>query len=139
MVSFKDRVKRLAHDFMHRALTFRALRPILARMSTPVQVNPVDGVIEEIRVAMARRRWRQADLARAIGEAEPWVSRRLNGKAEITVGELFRFAEALKVPVQALLPQGNLHTAAEHRCTSRRAGLAAPRQPIRRRLLAIAA
>lgn len=75
-------------------------------MTTPVRVtpSPVDGVIEEIRVAMARRRWNQRALADAVGEPEHWVSRRLNRRVDISVGELFRIAEALGVSAQSLLP-----------------------------------
>lgn len=75
-------------------------------MSTPVRVtpSPVDGVIEEIRVAMARRRWSQRDLAKAVGEAEHWVHRRLTGKVDISLGELYRIADALGVSARSLLP-----------------------------------
>ncbi len=74
-------------------------------MSAPSKPRGHDeAVIEEIRVAMARRRWRQSELARQLGVSEVWVSRRLTGKTDISVGELYRIAEALGVTVFDLLP-----------------------------------
>jgi len=76
-------------------------------MTTPVRVTPssVDGVIEEIRVVMVRRKMTQHLLAQKVGEGDPWVHRRLTGRAEITVRELYRIAEALGADVRELLPR----------------------------------
>lgn len=57
---------------------------------------------------MARKRWRQSDLARALDETEAWVSRRLSGKMDLSIGELYRVAEALDVTVFDLLPRGRV-------------------------------
>jgi transcriptional regulator with XRE-family HTH domain len=76
-------------------------------MTTPVRVttSPVDGVIEEIRVAMVRRKMTQHSLAQRVGEGDPWVHRRLTGRAEITLKDLYRIADALGVDVRTLLPE----------------------------------
>lgn len=76
-------------------------------MTTPVRVTPpeIDGVIEEIRVAMVRRRMTQHALADKVGEGDPWVHRRLTGRAEITVRDLYRMAAALGVSPRSLIPE----------------------------------
>jgi transcriptional regulator with XRE-family HTH domain len=68
-------------------------------MSQPLQ----DAVAEEIRVALARRRMTQADLARALGKSPPWVSMRLSGQITFDVSDLELIAAGLKVPVTSLL------------------------------------
>jgi DNA-binding Xre family transcriptional regulator len=64
-----------------------------------------EAVAEEIRVAMVRRRWRQSDLASALGTNEAWLSRRLAGKTDLSIDDLARIAAVLEVPVTELLPR----------------------------------
>jgi transcriptional regulator with XRE-family HTH domain len=77
-------------------------------MNSPVRVTrePIDVVIEEIRVAMTRKRWTQRDLARELEVNEHWVYRRLSKAADISVVDLFRIAEALGVKARDLIPEG---------------------------------
>ena len=78
-------------------------------MSAPVDAKrETDAVLEEIRVMLARRRWKQSDLARHLQVSEVWVSRRLSGKTDISVGELYRIARVLEVTVFDLLPRSPL-------------------------------
>jgi transcriptional regulator with XRE-family HTH domain len=78
-------------------------------------VSPIDGVIEEIRVAMARKRWRQSDLARELEVTEAWVSRRLAAKVPLTIDDLYRFAAALGVATHDLLPEQRVTHEQPHR------------------------
>jgi len=64
-------------------------------------------VATEIRVAMARADMRQAQLARAIGKTEQWLSVRLRGRQPITVNDLDLIAEALGVNVIDLIPSAS--------------------------------
>jgi transcriptional regulator with XRE-family HTH domain len=60
-------------------------------------------VAAEIRAILARRRWRQTQLAERLGVHEMWVSRRLRGVNAITVDDLERIADALGMkPVELL-------------------------------------
>lgn len=60
--------------------------------------------IEEIRVAMTRRRVSGRELARRLGVSQPWVSYRLTGETPITLADVEKIAAALDVPVSVLLP-----------------------------------
>jgi transcriptional regulator with XRE-family HTH domain len=62
-------------------------------------------VAEEIRVAMARKRMNQSELARHIGVSVPWVNDRLNGLTEIKLNDLPRIAAALGVSIISLIPE----------------------------------
>lgn len=61
-------------------------------------------VAQEIDSVRGRKRWSQAQLARAIGKTEMWVSLRLRGKQEIGTNDLALIAKALDVDVHDLLP-----------------------------------
>ena len=50
---------------------------------------------EVLRLHNARDRVRQEDVARAIGRTQPYVSLRINGKAGLTVDELFAWTALL--------------------------------------------
>lgn len=52
---------------------------------------------------MARRRIKQAQLARMLGQNDQWVSVRINGYQEIGLNDLDRIAAALGVQPAALL------------------------------------
>lgn len=54
---------------------------------------------------MARRRSNQSKLAAKLGVTEPWVSRRLNGKTDLTIEDLYRIAAVLEVDAVELLPR----------------------------------
>jgi hypothetical protein len=56
-------------------------------------------VAAEIRAWMGRREMNQADVARALGENEMWVFRRIRGKQQMTVADIERIAKVLRVPV----------------------------------------
>jgi transcriptional regulator with XRE-family HTH domain len=61
-------------------------------------------VAEEVRAWLGRRRMSQAQLARAIGQSQMWVSDRLRGIQPISLDDLQRFASALDLTVHDLLP-----------------------------------
>lgn len=61
-------------------------------------------VAQEIDSVRGRKRWSQAQLARAIGKTEMWVSLRLRGKQPIDMNDLALIARALEVGVHDLLP-----------------------------------
>lgn len=63
-----------------------------------------EGVAEEIRSLMARRRISGVRLASEIGRTQAYVSRRLVGEVAFDVDDLERIARVLGVSVQALLP-----------------------------------
>jgi transcriptional regulator with XRE-family HTH domain len=97
--------------------------------------RPVDGVIDEIRVGMTRKRWSQRDLARELGENETWVSRRIRGEVDLTLMELFQIAEALGVKARDLIPDGEPVWEATREVVSRPpsypVGKSAPRRALR--------
>jgi transcriptional regulator with XRE-family HTH domain len=62
-------------------------------------------VATEIRVAMARADMKPAELARAIGRTDQWLSVRLRGKQTITIGDLALIARALAVEARSLIPE----------------------------------
>lgn len=74
-------------------------------------------VIEEVRVAMARQRINQVELAARMHVAQPWISRRLGGKTPITLEDVERLAEGLRLDVNDLLAPGSR----QERSDSRRA------------------
>lgn len=63
-----------------------------------------EGVAEEIRSLMARRRISGVRLASEIGRTQAYVSRRLVAEVAFDVDDLERIARVLGVTVQALLP-----------------------------------
>jgi transcriptional regulator with XRE-family HTH domain len=58
----------------------------------------VEPVLVEIKVWMARRDVTQVELAKRLGVAQSWVSKRLNGVVALTVEDMARIAVALNVP-----------------------------------------
>ncbi len=69
-------------------------------------VTSLQGLIsEEIRVLLIRRRMTARQLADRIGWSESQMSRKLTGRAGLTVHELERIAQGLSVPVADLLPR----------------------------------
>lgn len=60
---------------------------------------------DNIGAEMRRKRRTQADLAATLQMSQAAVSRKLRGKAPMTVDELFTIAEWLDIPVTALLPE----------------------------------
>lgn len=60
-------------------------------------------VAAEIRAILARRGWKQSQLAQRLGVQEMWVSRRLRGINAITVDDLERIADALGIKPANLL------------------------------------
>jgi len=63
-------------------------------------------VAEEIRVMLARRRMSGAELARQIGQTQPYLSRRLTGEVAIDVDDLAKIAQVLGVSPTALIGAG---------------------------------
>lgn len=61
-------------------------------------------VAEEIRAWLGRRRMSQAQLSRAMGQSQMWVSDRLRGIQPIDLDDVQRFALVLGVTVFDLLP-----------------------------------
>lgn len=62
-------------------------------------------VAAEIRAQTARLGLNQARLAELMGENEIWVSRRLRGKVHLTMGDVARFATALRCSIHTLVPE----------------------------------
>jgi len=60
-------------------------------------------IATEVKVWMARRRLTQAELGRAAGHDQTWVSKRLSGKVPMTVEDLLDLAYALDVRVADFL------------------------------------
>jgi transcriptional regulator with XRE-family HTH domain len=60
-------------------------------------------VAAEIRAILARRGWKQSQLAERLGVHEMWVSRRLRGVNAISVDDLERIAAALDIKPANLL------------------------------------
>jgi len=60
--------------------------------------------VEEIRVAMTRRRMTGARLAAELGVSATWVSYRLNGQVTLDLNDLDRIAAVLEVSVAELIP-----------------------------------
>lgn len=63
-----------------------------------------EGVAEEVRALLARRRLAAGKLAQAIGKSEMYVSRRLRGETAFDVDDLQAIAGVLEVTVLELLP-----------------------------------
>lgn len=69
-----------------------------------MQTNlPAGRVADEVRAAMARRRMSQMGLAELLGRSQAFVSRRLTGEIAFNVNDLAKIAEALDVPLAALV------------------------------------
>lgn len=64
-----------------------------------------EGVAEEIRVLLARKRMSGSALAHEIGQSQSYVSRRLNGSTAFDLDDLEQIARVLEVSVTALLPK----------------------------------
>lgn len=62
-------------------------------------------VAEEIRVAMVRRGFNGAKLARALGVSAAWVSYRLTGAQAIDLDDLARISSVLGVSPMDLIPR----------------------------------
>lgn len=62
-------------------------------------------VAAEVRAAVARKGWQQADLARATGLNKSSLSRKLRGEVSIYVDELVLIAIALDIDPGDLLPR----------------------------------
>lgn len=60
-------------------------------------------VAEEIRVLLARRRMSASELARRIGQSQPYLSRRLTGEVALDVDDLVKIAQVLDVSPGSLL------------------------------------
>lgn len=60
-------------------------------------------VAAEIRAEMGRQNLSQQQLAARMGQAQPWVSRRIKGNASLDLDDLDAFAAALNVPLHRLL------------------------------------
>jgi transcriptional regulator with XRE-family HTH domain len=61
-------------------------------------------VAEEIRAQMGRKQKTGADLARALGKSQAWISYRLSGKQPIDLNDLEAIASILGVAVAELFP-----------------------------------
>ena len=85
--------------------------PKVYDMSTETDYR--QAVAEELRVAMVRRRFTQAALAKRIGISRVALSERLACKRAFTTDHLIRAAEALDIDVADLLaPPANSEKAA---------------------------
>lgn len=60
-------------------------------------------IAAEIRAEMGRQSVNQSELARRIGEGQPWVNRRVKGDVALDFDDIERIASALDVPAGYLL------------------------------------
>lgn len=75
-------------------------------MADTVSATPLrEGVAEEVRVMMLRKRITGATLAERIGRSAAYLSRRLTGETALDLDDLYRIAEVLGVRVVDLLPR----------------------------------
>lgn len=74
-----------------------------------VKARLSEGVAEEIRVLLARRRMSERGLARQLGETPSWLNNRTTGRTPMSVDDLARIAETLGVGVVDLLPAHARH------------------------------
>lgn len=76
-------------------------------MDTDTQPKPTlnEGIAEEIRALLARRRLSASDLARMTGLTQRAISRRLTGEKVIDADDLERIAAVLGVDIIDLLPR----------------------------------
>lgn len=56
-----------------------------------------------IRAELGRQNKSRADLARALGATDMWVSRRLTGQTPLSVDDVADIARTLGVPLSALI------------------------------------
>lgn len=61
-------------------------------------------IAEEIRVVMVRRRMTAGELAEMVGWSSSQISRKLGAQSALTVDDLQRIADVLRLPVTDLLP-----------------------------------
>lgn len=61
-------------------------------------------VAEEVRVVMTRQCRSQTEVAKALGQPQQWLWRRLSGRTPFSVSEFIRIADFLGVEVTDLLP-----------------------------------
>jgi len=73
-------------------------------METETKPSLNEGIAEEIRALLARRRLSASDLARMTGLTQRAISRRLTGEKVIDADDLERIADVLDVDVIDLLP-----------------------------------
>lgn len=73
-------------------------------VTVPAARGLQEHAIEEIRVAMTRRRISARQLAEQLGWSPSGLSRRLTGQIQITLSDLEQIAEALGVPIGDLMP-----------------------------------
>jgi transcriptional regulator with XRE-family HTH domain len=72
----------------------------------------------EIRAEIARSRTSGREVAAKLGVSRSWLSYRLTGTTEITLNDLARIADALDVPISALLPTADTRESRGFRSTS---------------------
>jgi transcriptional regulator with XRE-family HTH domain len=73
-------------------------------METETKPSLNEGIAEEIRALLARRRLSASDLARMTGLTQRAISRRLTGEKVIDADDLERIAAVLGVDYRDLLP-----------------------------------
>lgn len=71
-------------------------------MDSPLSTR--QAVAEEVRAQMARRRVNGSELARRLGQSQPWVSRRTTGAVALDFDDLDAIARALDCAVSDLMP-----------------------------------
>jgi transcriptional regulator with XRE-family HTH domain len=65
---------------------------------------PTEALTEEIRVQMARKKIKQAVVAKHLNISQSSMSRRLIGASPFTVDELYRLADLFGIDPRDLLP-----------------------------------
>jgi len=89
-----------------------------------------DEVVGEIRAWMGRRDLSQSDLARALGVAPSWVSKRFAGEVELSLADLFEIASILDVPIGVFFERPPANTESRPtRYSSSQGGTTVPRRP----------
>lgn len=65
-------------------------------------VTAAQRIAANVREELARQDISQVDLARSLGWSQPFISRRLRGRAEFSAADLVSVAAELNVPVASL-------------------------------------
>lgn len=71
----------------------------------PAHSTPTDPAVEELRVAMTRRRMKQEALAAGLGVSRMTVGRRLSGEVDMTIPEFRAAADVLGYDVTVELTE----------------------------------
>lgn len=90
-------------------MSYRTISMTDAASPEAERSRSADPINHEIRAIMARRRVLQADLAKALGVAQPGISERLTGRQDWRLGELRIVSGLLRIPLPRLIEACDAH------------------------------